>query len=68
MDGVKSLFASKTFWSAVIVIGCSIVSFFGYEIGGEDQAALVEHIGNIGAAVGGVFVILSRVKATKAIK
>ena len=68
MDDFKSLFASKTFWGGVIAVLAGILGFFGYQIGGPDQAALIEAGSAIAASVGGVIAIIGRVKASKIIK
>ena len=67
MDGVKSLFASKTFWGGLIAVVAGILGFFGYQLGSEDQAAIIEAGSAIAAAVGGVIAIWGRVKASKKI-
>ena len=68
MDDFKSLFASRTFWGGVIAVLAGVLGFFGYELGGPDQAALIEAGAAVAAAVGGVIAIWGRVKASKLIK
>ena len=68
MDDFKSLFASKTFWGGVIAVLAGVLGFFGYELGGPDQAALIEAGSAIAASVGGVIAIIGRIKASKIIK
>ena len=68
MDDFKSLFASKTFWGGALAVVAGILGFFGYQIGGPDQAALIEAGSAIAASVGGVIAIIGRIKATKEIK
>lgn len=68
MDDFKSLFASRTFWGGVIAVLAGVLGFFGYELGGADQAALIEAGSAIAASVGGVIAIIGRVKASKLIK
>ena len=68
MDDFKSLFASKTFWGGVIAVLAGVLGFFGYELGGADQAKLIEAGAAVAAAVGGVIAIWGRVKASKIIK
>ena len=68
MDDFKSLFASRTFWGGVIAVLAGVLGFFGYELGGADQSALIEAGAAVAAAVGGVIAIWGRVKASKLIK
>ena len=68
MDDFKSLFASRTFWGGVIAVLAGVLGFFGYELGGQDRAAIIEAGSAIAAAVGGVIAIWGRVKASKLIK
>lgn len=68
MDDFKSLFASKTFWGGALAVGASVLGLFGYELGGQDRAAIIEDGSAIAAAVGGVIAIWGRVKASKIIK
>ena len=68
MDGVKSLFASKTFWGGLIAVVAGILGFFGYQLGSEDQAAIIEAGAAVAASLGGVVAIWGRVKASKLIK
>ena len=67
MDDFKSLFASRTFWGGVIAVLAGVLGFFGYELGGPDQAALIEAGSAIAASVGGVIAIIGRIKASKKI-
>ena len=68
MDGVKGLLASKTVWGGILVVFASILGFFGYELGGTEQQALIEHGAAIAAGVGGIIAIWGRMMATKKIK
>jgi hypothetical protein len=68
MTEAKSLFASKTFWGAIIAIAASLAGMAGYTFGEADQQALVEIITTVGTSVGGLLAIYGRVKATKPIK
>lgn len=65
MEDFKSIFASKTVWGAIIAIGAGVAGIFGYSIGAEDQASLVELGVSVVASVGGVIAMFGRVKATK---
>lgn len=68
MDDFKSLFASRTFWGGVIAVLAGVLGFFGYELAGPDQAALIEAGAAVASAVGGVIAIWGRAKASKLIK
>ena len=67
MDDFKGLLASKTFWGGLIAVLAGILSFFGYEIAGPDQAQIVEIGAAIAASVGGIIAIFGRIKASKKI-
>lgn len=68
MDDFKSLFASKTFWGGLIAVAAGILGFFGYDLGGADQSALIAQGATIAASIGGVIAIIGRIKASKLIK
>lgn len=67
MEGWKSIFASRTFYGALVAILGGLGGLFGYQFAPEDQTTLVETISGIAALVGGVLAIWGRVRATKAI-
>lgn len=64
MDGIKSLFASKTFWGAAIALLGGLGAIFGHSISTADQAALVDDVSGIAAAVGSIIAIYGRTVAT----
>lgn len=68
MDGVKSLFASKTFWAGVLAILAGILGFFGWTMTADDQQALIDLGVGIGSSIAGLLTIYGRIKATKEIK
>lgn len=68
MDDFKSLFVSKTFWGGLMAVAAGALGFFGYELGGADQQALIENGSAIAASLGGLIAIIGRVKASKLIK
>lgn len=68
MSGVKSMLASKGVWGGVVVVLSALLGMFGYQIGLEDQQALVDAVSNIGALAGGLFAIYGRISATKQIR
>ena len=67
MEGWKSIFASRTFWGAIIALAGGLGGLFGYQFAPEDQANLIETVSGIATLIGGVVAIWGRVKATKAI-
>ena len=67
MFDYKNIFASKTVWGGIIAVAGGILGLFGYEIGGVDKGALVEHGAAIATSVGGAVAIWGRVKASKLI-
>lgn len=67
MEDVKAWYQSKAVWGGLIAVLAAIAGVFGYTIGGEDQAALVEAISAAAGVVGGIMAVWGRVKATKSI-
>ncbi len=67
MTDVKSLFASKTIWGAVIALLAGGLSLLGYQLAPADQAELVNLASGLGAALGGAVAIYGRVVASKRI-
>lgn len=68
MEGVKGLLQSKTIWAAIINLAATGLKAAGYELGVEDQAALVDGVLTLVQLGTGFLVIYGRMKATKAIK
>ncbi len=68
MFGEKNLWTSKTFWGGLLAVVAGILGFFGYQLGGPEQQAIIEAVSAIAASVGGLIAIWGRVKATKEIK
>ena len=68
MTDVKPWYQSKTIIGAVVTVLAMILTAFGYGIGAEDQAALVDYAVSLGGVVGGLLAIYGRVKASKDIK
>lgn len=67
MEETKSVWASKTFWGGVIALLAGVLGFFGYQMGAEDQQAVIELVSAIVASIGGAVAIVGRVKASKKI-
>lgn len=84
MNGVKSIFTSKTFWGSFIALAAVIVKGLGLDIPSADEAALSGSATDLITAVsdhnwtavittiagigGTIFAIYGRFKAVKAIK
>lgn len=68
MNDVKHWYQSKTIIGAVVTVLALVLTAFGYGIGAEDQAALVDYAVSLGGVVGGLLAIYGRVKASKEIK
>lgn len=67
MNDFKGVLASKTVWGGIIALIAGVLGIFGYTLGAEDQATLVETITAIASAVGGLIAIIGRIVATKQI-
>ncbi len=67
MTSIKSFFASKTVWGAIIAILPNVAAIVGLNIAPGDAAAVGGHVQEIAAAVGGLIAIWGRVTATKRI-
>ncbi|MDA0338132.1 MAG: hypothetical protein O2782_23420 [bacterium] len=63
----KAWYQSRTVWGGLIAVLAAVAGAFGFSIGGEDQAALVEAVAAVAGAAGGIVAIWGRVKATKSI-
>lgn len=68
MDDVKSLFASKTFWCAVVAILAGALAGSDYALAETDRAEVTDLLVAIGAAGGGVGAIVGRMLATARIR
>lgn len=67
MNDFKGMLASKTVWGGLVALLAGVLGLFGYTVGAEDQATLVELAAGIASAVGGLVAIVGRVVATKKI-
>ena len=65
MDETKSIFASKTFWGAIVAALSGMAGIFGVDVSGPEQEAIVSGIAAVGVAVGTVIAIVGRMKADK---
>lgn len=61
----KSLFASKTFWGAIIAAGAGLAGIFGGSVTAEEQSAIVNGISGVGVVIGTIIAIVGRIKANK---
>lgn len=64
----KSWWQSKTVWGGAVALIAGAAGLLGFNIGPEDQAALIDSLYAIASAVGGLLAIVGRVKASKRIK
>lgn len=64
----KALWQSKTFWGALVAILASLAGFAGFAVDAGDQAVIVETATTIAGALGGLFAIYGRIKASKPVK
>lgn len=67
MEDYKGLLASRTFWGAALSVVSAVLGLFGYTFGSEDQESLILLGTTLGTAVGSVYAMYGRVKATKRI-
>ena len=65
MDDVKSIFASRTIWAALIALLGGGLGLAGYSFGEADQSAALELISGIVAALGGLGALYGRITASK---
>lgn len=65
MTDEKKWYTSKGVWGGIVTVLALALTAFGYGIGADDQAALVDYLVSIGGAVGGLLAIYGRVKASK---
>ena len=65
MDGTKSLFISRTFWGAMLMMVSSALAYFGVDFGAEDQSQLAYILAEVG---GFVLTIWGRVSASKTVE
>lgn len=63
-DQEKPWWASKSVWGGLIAVLASVLAAFGYDIGAQDQQAIVVSAVSIAGAVGGVIAVVGRVKAS----
>ncbi len=63
----KPWWQSRTIWASLVAVIAVVLGYFGYDIGGEDQAGLVEAISSGVAIVGSLIAIITRIGATKTI-
>lgn len=68
MDEVKGILQSRTVWSALVSVIALLASKAGYSIVEADQAAIVDAVSTVIAALGSVSAIYFRAKATKTIQ
>ena len=65
MDETKSIFASKTFWGAIIAAISGLGGVVGINVTPDEQTVLVSALSALGMAVGTVLTIVGRMKADK---
>jgi len=64
----KTLLKSKTFWGGVVALLATLGGFFGLQISGAEQDALVNGLVGVGGLVGFGLTIWGRLTATQPIK
>lgn len=67
MDGVKSIFASTTFWGAMVSVFGKLAALLGYAVMPEDEQVITAAISLLVSGFGDLAAVYGRVKATKKI-
>ncbi len=67
MTGSKPWYTSKTIWGSLVAMLAGIGSAFGFDLGGQIQADLVDGILKIIATAGSLLAIYGRFAATRPI-
>jgi LytS/YehU family sensor histidine kinase len=62
MEESKSIFASKTFWGAIVAVIAGVAALFKIDLGDQEALATV-----IASLVGAIIAIYGRIKAVKKI-
>ena len=63
MEQSKPWYKSKTVWGGIVALLAGIAGIFGYSVGEEAQATVVESLLAVGSAVGGLIAVYGRVTA-----
>lgn len=64
----KKWYQSKAVWGGLIAVLAAVAGYFGYDVGVEDQQALVDGLIAIVGGAGGVLAVYGRVKADSSIE
>lgn len=64
----KKWYESKTIWGVVVIALSQIGRLYGYDVDEQAQKDLVEVLSGLGTSIGGVIVLLGRLKAEKKIQ
>ena len=64
----KKWYQSKSVMGSVVTLIAMVLGIFGFGMGAEDQATLVNIVVGAGGFVGSILAIYGRVKASKKIK
>lgn len=67
MEGVKSLFASKTVWGLIIAALGFLAQLMGFTVTEADQTSLATIVANLAEGVGMLIALWGRISATKTI-
>lgn len=68
MEQEKPWWASKGVWGGLIALIAGIASAFGYTLGADDQASIVNAAVTVAGVVGSLLAVYGRVTAKAAIK
>lgn len=68
MDQIKPFYASKTLWGGFAALIGGAINLNHCTISPTDAAQLVDLLGSLASAVGGILAILGRVSASKKIE
>lgn len=64
----KKWYQSKAVWGGLIAVLAAVAGYFGYDVGAEDQQAIVDGLFAIVGGAGGVLAVYGRVKADSSIE
>ncbi len=62
------LLKSPTFWTAIVLIASSILSFFGFNVDDAQKTEMATYFGELVAPISGLILLWRKIKSTKSAK